>query len=424
MSDKILIDRHGTGDGYGISDSDDEYSSKERQLLKKYRDAQASASESDEEEVFGLPQDDSMSNDSDFDDETAKEKIEADSDVMSEDEDGIPDDRAWGNKKSAFYNTDFVDQDYDAYTAREEELAQLEEQETRKLQQRLTKQLSEAQFSLDIFSKVEGETSKKRVKINKEESSTASKQQEIAQFQKESPEFDALVDELLSKLEETQDVLQPFLEELRKHNLSEIPIYEFIDTRNKLCLHYATNLTFYLMLKHKKIPVKNHPVMKRIVQFRELLQQMEEKFQGEAQTEMEKILLDIQSGNIIALPKSKLEKKPRKMLNILKEVSKAQEIFQDSDQDSRESQEEDNEIDENPSEGDKRAITYQMAKNKGLMPNRKKEVRNPRVKHRMKFKKALVRRKGAVRTVRKEDKRYTGEHSGIKSTVRKSIKIR
>lgn len=44
----------------------------------------------------------------------------------------------------------------------------------------------------------------------------------------------------------------------------------------------------------------------------------------------------------------------------------------------------------------KRAITYKMAKNKGLTPHRKKEQRNPRVKHRNKFRKAKIRRKGAV----------------------------
>lgn len=44
----------------------------------------------------------------------------------------------------------------------------------------------------------------------------------------------------------------------------------------------------------------------------------------------------------------------------------------------------------------KRGITYQIAKNKGLTPRRKKELRNPRVKNRMKFRKAKIRRKGQV----------------------------
>lgn len=45
---------------------------------------------------------------------------------------------------------------------------------------------------------------------------------------------------------------------------------------------------------------------------------------------------------------------------------------------------------------EKRGITYQIAKNKGLTPRRKKELRNPRVKNRMKFRKAKIRRKGQV----------------------------
>lgn len=44
----------------------------------------------------------------------------------------------------------------------------------------------------------------------------------------------------------------------------------------------------------------------------------------------------------------------------------------------------------------KRPITYEIAKNKGLTPHRKKELRNPRVKHRMKYRKAKIRRKGQV----------------------------
>lgn len=47
---------------------------------------------------------------------------------------------------------------------------------------------------------------------------------------------------------------------------------------------------------------------------------------------------------------------------------------------------------------EKRAITYEMAKNKGLTPKRKKELRNPRVKNRRKYEKAKIRRKGQVRT--------------------------
>lgn len=103
-----------------------------------------------------------------------------------------------------------------------------------------------------------------------------------------------------------------------------------------------------------------------------------------------------------------------------------------------------------------------MAKNKGLTPKRKKIDRNPRVKHREKFRRAKIRRKGQVRfqhiddtqlprlvcvhlelrlhvndidiktivyvhqvrDVRREETRYSGELSGIRAGVKKSVKLK
>jgi U3 small nucleolar RNA-associated protein 3 len=74
-------------------------------------------------------------------------------------------------------------------------------------------------------------------------------------------------------------------------------------------------------------------------------------------------------------------------------------------------------------EDNRRLITYQIQKNKGLTPKRSKLQRNPRVKHRHKFEKAKIRRKGAVREVRKENKKYGGEISGINARVKKGVKL-
>jgi len=73
----------------------------------------------------------------------------------------------------------------------------------------------------------------------------------------------------------------------------------------------------------------------------------------------------------------------------------------------------------------KRQITYQIQKNKGLAPKRKKEVRNPRVKKRMKFEEKKKKLK-SVRPVYQggEGKGgYQGELSGIKTGLVKSTKL-
>ncbi|GAB1320146.1 something about silencing protein 10 [Madurella fahalii] len=73
----------------------------------------------------------------------------------------------------------------------------------------------------------------------------------------------------------------------------------------------------------------------------------------------------------------------------------------------------------------KRQITYQIQKNKGLTPHRKKEVRNPRVKKRMKFeeKQKKLRSVKAVYKGGEGPGGYQGETSGIKTGLIKSVKL-
>jgi hypothetical protein len=79
---------------------------------------------------------------------------------------------------------------------------------------------------------------------------------------------------------------------------------------------------------------------------------------------------------------------------------------------------------ENVPESGKRAATYEIMKNKGLTPHRKKENRNPRVKKRMAYDKAIVARKGQVREVTAGAAgSYDGELTGIKANISRSRKI-
>ena len=71
-----------------------------------------------------------------------------------------------------------------------------------------------------------------------------------------------------------------------------------------------------------------------------------------------------------------------------------------------------------------RAIGGQIMKNRGLVPHKPKINRNPRVKKREKYRKAIISRKGAVREIRTEEGHvYGGETTGIKSGISRSRKL-
>mmetsp|Transcript_17874 Transcript_17874/g.25209 ORF Transcript_17874/g.25209 Transcript_17874/m.25209 type:complete len:506 (+) Transcript_17874:786-2303(+) len=71
-----------------------------------------------------------------------------------------------------------------------------------------------------------------------------------------------------------------------------------------------------------------------------------------------------------------------------------------------------------------RAISRAIMKNRGLVAHKNKLNRNPRVKKREQYRKAVIRRKGAVREVRTEEgHKYGGETTGIKSGLSRSRKL-
>lgn len=68
----------------------------------------------------------------------------------------------------------------------------------------------------------------------------------------------------------------------------------------------------------------------------------------------------------------------------------------------------------------KRDVGKKIMANRGLTPHRNKDHKNPRKRLRGKFEKAVVRRKGQVRSMREDAGGYGGEASGIKTSVTKS----
>ncbi|KAI5957416.1 SAS10 [Candida margitis] len=83
------------------------------------------------------------------------------------------------------------------------------------------------------------------------------------------------------------------------------------------------------------------------------------------------------------------------------------------------------ELQEEVGQDGKRAINYQILKNKGLTPHRKKEYRNSRVKKRKQYETAKKKLK-SVRQVYDSEKSkgpYEGEKTGIKKGLSRSVKL-
>lgn len=435
---------------YGGSDSDNETSEREKQLLKKVKESRSKQkNKSSKQALFEF--DESEEDDSE-DDQNNFEMHDSDIDG-NENDDDLPDAKAWGSKKRAFYSTDFVDQDYSTYNDAEEDMALQEEAEAKEIQLRLAKQLDEADFSLNAFidTNKEDESEVDEGSVLKTDLSNMSKREKLQLFKKDSPEFEGLTNDFREYYELSEKFLQPFLKFISDNkSFSDHPLLKFVKLFNSLILTYCTNITFYLLLKSKRESIKIHPVVKRLVQLRQLILQLKDRYTDIIQPELEQILEALNAGEEIKLnpimkkdvPQQKPAKKKLKILsaqqdsssdddeddfideNLVKNDKEIQMDIPESDSEEEQVEEDDEMGGEDDDDENRRGITYQMAKNKGLTPHRKKENRNPRVKYRNKYKKALTRRKGAVRKVYTETKRYTGEMSGIKSSVRKSIKIK
>ncbi|KAG9296944.1 hypothetical protein G9A89_006899 [Geosiphon pyriformis] len=115
---------------------------------------------------------------------------------------------------------------------------------------------------------------------------------------------------------------------------------------------------------------------------------------------------------------------PNDYYDQMKEVKKAQKLQKKIQYEAQvEAKRRIHEDSNNLLEGAKRQINYQILKNKGLTPHRKKEQRNPRVKHRQKYEKAKKKIKSVRHVVTPQEGSYGGEKTGIKIGLSRSIKL-
>lgn len=416
MPDKLSLEYE---NDYEVSDSDDGYTERQKTLLKKAR--KGKKVESEDEEVLGFDDDDS---------DPEKFEAESDFDEPTNEGDDLPDDRAWGKKKSAFYNTDFQDNDYKGYTEREEEIANQEQAEALQIQKRLASELNENDFDLDMF--VLPASEEPEIKSTKTDLSDLSRKQKLAAFKAEAPEFDGLVQDFEERFSESKDLLVPALELLKSVDFPNHPLVEFVECRNQLIVNYCTNISFYLMLKAKRVKVRNHPLVKRLIQFRQLICQLDDIFEYVVKPQLKILLEDTEnseSPKLLMLQNLKAqlestdlnEETSEEGDEVVQPLFNQKDLSESDDDDGGVEKMDDGELEESHI---KRQITRQIAKNKGLTATKRRELRNPRVKNKNKFRKAVIRRKGAVREVRSKVDLYRGEASGVKTHLKRSVTIK
>ncbi|XP_064641905.1 something about silencing protein 10-like [Lineus longissimus] len=479
-------------DSYFYDDVDEFHATRDKILLDKGASLPQHHESSSEEEIMAIESEDSDDDDEDlteYERQLSKFRIQKMDDEMGSDLEGkggnddLPDDRAWGKVKHKFYGAD-VDEDDADFSGSEPGDAELEEEEVRAIQKRMAEQLDDQDFGLDILRPVDvtskSDEIKEKEKIKKD-LSKLSKKEKLQLLKKESPELLDLIADYKLRMIELKDRLLPVQELVKNGILPKGKAAEYVETKFRLILSYCVNISFYLMLKAKQTPVHNHPVIGRLVQYRNLLKQLE-PIDNQLSEEMDLILEKLQSGEVITMETQKVDKKKKRDKKKLtkKEKRKLSELLADEEglsgddkkakkkakklegkfetRDEREALEyyemmklgrkvEEEMLEEGqPGENDgdrpagnegeegygdgeneemgKRAIGYQIEKNKGLTPHRKKELRNPRVKHRMKYRKAKIRRKGQIREVRTEMSRYGGELSGIRAGIKRSVRLK
>ncbi|KAJ8400715.1 hypothetical protein AAFF_G00394840 [Aldrovandia affinis] len=404
----------------------------------------------DEEEVMPLELLDSDEEDEDDDDEDDKEEeeeMDMDSDLEGKKDNDLPNEMAWGLRKKMFYDSDYVaakGKSQEEVEAEDEE----EEQEAKNIQRRLVGNLSEDDYDLHLLQEfaVEEDVEKhpqKEEKIVKDLEKMSHKEK-LKLLKKESPELLELIQDFKSKLAELRDEVQPLLEMVRAGKIPEGKGADYLRTKQQLYLNYCTNISFYLVLKARRVPAQNHPVIERLVSFRNLINDLGE-VDARLAPQMRQLLSEAQEQAAARRPAgSKHASAASRGVKVTEEFGSEATGDSESDLDeeaamrfyreqearvkqkrksTQPEQEPDGQEDELDPEA-KRRITYQMAKNKGLTPKRKKIDRNPRVKHREKFRRAKIRRKGQVREVRREEQRYSGEWSGIRAGIVKSTKFK
>ncbi|NXE08382.1 SAS10 protein, partial [Lophotis ruficrista] len=426
-------------------------------------DEAGESEEEEEEEVLGLqlPEEGSEEEDEDGDEEEEEEGEQQGLNPYERHQDTkLPNELSWGQRKQLYYDTDYASDAQAKGKRRQQEVdaeEEEEEQEAQVIQRRLVQGLGEDDYGLDVIQGYLAEQQKthdsKGQKIDKD-LQALSKKEQLKLLKQESPELLQLIEDFEVKLMELKDELHPLLQMVKNGTIPQGKGSRYLQTKYHLYLNYCANISFYLVLKAKRMPVHSHPIIERLVAYRNIINDLaviDQKLSPQVRMLLKNYYdkkedkLRKEKKFAVFLPLDVKKNKPKRAPALANGRAAASESSEESELDEeaalkyykmmeeklklkrKRTEDQDTLEEEATLEGEdpnkKRGVTYQIIKNKGLTPKRRKIDRNPRVKHREKFRRAKIRRKGQVREVRRELHRYAGELSGIRAGVKKSRKL-
>ncbi|DBA96237.1 TPA: hypothetical protein ACH3X3_002431 [Trebouxia sp. C0006] len=315
--------------------SDDEIDAFDKQKDFISLDA-AKESESDDAEDEGLydlsdDADDSSDDEFDSDDSDAeggtlgrlkrtekamRNKLSVQQAEEGDEEDGEDDlsakDKQWGKSKRGYYGADT--EEYELTD--DEEALKDEEEEAQRLQRQAAEQLQPEDFEQEedgleasSSSDKEDETmGAKARQANGVASSAANAptverlerdegaltdEQRMSAVMADAPELAALLSELQGSLAEVRSHVGPVLKEVRGGNLATAEGVSYLEAKHLLLLHYCINIVFYLLLKAEGRPVRDHPVIPRLLELRAYLEKIR-PIDKKLQYQMDKLLMAAQ----------------------------------------------------------------------------------------------------------------------------------
>src|SRR5690606_11520412 len=91
---------------------------------------------------------------------------------------------------------------------------------------------------------------------------------------RDSPELIESAEELKQKIKTIQEHLHPLLSKVKSKQLATADGLSYLEVKFHLLLSYCIDIVFYMMRKAAGKPVKDHPVIKQLVELRLILEKI------------------------------------------------------------------------------------------------------------------------------------------------------